>query len=630
MYKLGRERLSSEEYDYVGFLRSFMREEMLDRLLRIKDPELHKWVADIVRVAEPSSVYVIVGDEGDLEYVRRAALINKEELPTKNPKHTVHFDGYKDLARDRGNTRILLTGGEKIPLINTYERVAGLNEIKEFLKGIMKGKEMFISFFCFGPRNSSFTLHAVQVTDSAYVAHSENILYRICYEDFIRYGAGLRYLRFLHSAGERDENGWSKNVDKRRIFIDLEDDTVYSTNTQYAGNTVGLKKLALRLCVNRGLMEGWLCEHMFITGIKGPGDRVTYFTGAFPAGCGKTSTALMSDTVVGDDLAIIREFNGVARAVNPEIGMFGIVDGINPRDDPEIYEILNSPESEVIFSNILLMENGETWWTGKVGEPGKGINYAGAWWPGKENPPSHPNARFTTSIKYLKTLDPRIEDPLGVPVGGMIFGGRDSDTWPPVEESFDWTHGVITRGAALESERTTAVLGKAGEREFNPYAILDFLPISVGKFTEHHLKFAEKLKVKPKVYGVNYFLKDERGNYLSEKVDKKVWLKWMELRIHNDVEAVEMPTGLIPLYEDLRTLFDKQLGKEYPETLYVKQFALRVPQQLSKVERIWTIYEGIPDAPKELFDVLRAQKERLKEARGKWGDLISPLTFVRR
>jgi phosphoenolpyruvate carboxykinase (GTP) len=212
----------------------------------------------------------------------------------------------------------------------------------------------------------------------------------------------------------------------------------------------------------------------------------------------------------------------------------------------------------------------------------------------------------------------------------MIFGGRDSDTLPPVEESFDWVHGIVTKGAALESERTTAVLGKAGEREFNPYAILDFLSISVGKFTELHLRFAEKLKIKPKVYGVNYFLRDEKGNYLAEKVDKKVWLKWMELRVHGDVDAIETPTGLIPLYEDLRKLFEKHLSKEYPESLYEKQFTLRVPQQLSKIERIWVIYSEIPDTPKILFDVLRAQKERLENARRRYGDFIPPHTFAKK
>ncbi|MEM4739708.1 MAG: phosphoenolpyruvate carboxykinase, partial [Zestosphaera sp.] len=169
---MGRERLIKEDYDYLSFLRSHMRVEMLERLLKIPDPELHKWIADIIKVTKPSSVYVSIGSEEDFEYVRRAALINKEELPTKYPKHTVHFDGPKDLARDRGNTRILLSSGEKIPLINTYEKAAGLNEIKNILEGIMSGKEMFVSFYCFGPRSSPFTMYAVQVTDSAYVVHS--------------------------------------------------------------------------------------------------------------------------------------------------------------------------------------------------------------------------------------------------------------------------------------------------------------------------------------------------------------------------------------------------------------------------------------------------------------------------
>jgi phosphoenolpyruvate carboxykinase (GTP) len=628
-----RERLLGEDYDVEPVLRSKMKPEHFDRLMKIKDPELHRWIADIILVCQPSSIYVNIGSQDDIEYIRRVSLERGEEIPTKYPLQTIHFDGIKDLARDRENTRILVEGADGIPLLNTKGRIDGLNEIKNILKGIMVGKEAFVGFFRLGPKNSPLSLYAVQVTDSAYVMHSENILYRIGYDDFVERGSDIRYMRFLHSAGERNEYGWSKNLDKRRIYIDLADDTVYSTNTQYAGNTVGLKKLALRLTVYRGYLEGWLSEHMFIAGVKGPGDRITYFTGAFPAGCGKTSTALMADTVVGDDLAIIREVNGIPRAINPEVGMFGIIDGINPKDDPEIYEILTSPDSEVIFSNILLMGNGEVWWNGKIGSPMAGLNYAGVWWPGKVDergnpiPPSHSNARFTTHIKYLKNLDPRIEDPDGVPVGGMIFGGRDSDTWVPVEEGLSWEHGIVTKGAALESERTTAVLGKAGEREFNPYAILDFISISVGKFTELHFKFAEKLKVKPKVFGVNYFLRDENGRYLAEKVDKKVWLKWMELRVHDDVGFIEIPTGRIPIYNDLLELFNKVLGKDYPEQLYEKEFTVRVPQHLAKIERIWKIYANIPDTPELLFQILREERERLKKAEDRYGSYISPMKF---
>ncbi len=616
--------------DPLGYLRQTLSRTAYERLSAIKDPSLLEWIADMVRLARPSSVYVLTGSSEDLAYVARASLEREEELPTRCPRHTVHFDGPKDLARDRKNTRILVPGGESIPLINTHDRAAGVEEIRELSRGIMEGREMFVAFYCFGPKGSDFTMYAVQLTDSAYVIHSENILYRNCYDEFVKRAPNIRYARFFHSAGERDANGWSRNVDRRRIYIDLEGGAVYSVNTQYAGNSVGLKKLMLRLCVYSGLKEGWLCEHMFIAGVKGPGGRVTYLTGAFPAGCGKTSTVFASDTVVGDDLAIIKNVNGVARGVNPEVGMFGIIDGVNPVDDPEIYEILTSPESEVIFSNVLLMDGGDVWWRGKVGEPGPGVNYAGRWWPGKKDEsgqevlPSHPNARFTTSIRYLKTLDPRIDDPAGVPIHGMMFGGRDPATLPPVLEAFDWEHGMITIGASLESEKTAAILEKVGEMDFNPFAILDFLPISPGRFLELHLRFGERLAVKPKVFGVNYFLRDESGRFVAEKVDKRVWLKWMELRIHGDCGAVRTPVGYIPLYQDLVKLFDAHLGKGYPEERYVKEFSIRVDNFIAKVGRIWEIYSRVPDTPPRLFEVLAEQKRRLEDLRAAHGSVVSP------
>ncbi len=633
---LPRFRLLSEDYDPVEVLRRHMDGDMLEKLLRIRDPELHRWIADIVRLAKPVRVYVVTGTEEDLEYVRRRALENREEHPTRYPKHTVHFDGPKDLARDRKNTRILVEPGVSIPFINTLERGRGLSEIRELLKDMMQGREMFVGFYCFGPKGSPFTMHAVQVTDSAYVIHNENLLYRVCYDEFVEKAPNMFYARFIHATGERDENGWVKNIDKRRIYIDLNDYSVYSVNTQYGGNAIGLKKLMFRLCIYRGYHEGWLCEHMFIVGVRGPGGRVTYFTGAFPAGCGKTSTAFVADTIVGDDLAIIKPVNGVARAVNPEIGMFGIIDGVNPRDDPVLYRVLTDPSNEIVFSNVLLTDDGEVWWNGKEGEPRPGVNYAGRWWPGKrdengrEIPPSHPNARFTVSLRSLDMLDPRVDDPLGVPVAGMVFGGRDPDTWVPVEEAFDWAHGIVTKAASLESEKTAAVLEKAGVREFNPFAILDFLPVSIGSFIKLHLDFAKKLNTTPRIYGVNYFLRDEKGRYLNDKADKKVWLKWMELRVHGEASAVETPTGLIPVYSELRELFDRVLGKEYREEDYEKQFTIRIPQHLAKIERIWKIYQEIPDTPREVFEILHSQKERLKQARSRYGDFISPFKLDHR
>ncbi|MCY0868540.1 MAG: phosphoenolpyruvate carboxykinase (GTP) [Desulfurococcus sp.] len=618
-------------------LARYTDEKNLERLSKIRDKRLLEWLADVAELLEPSSIFVNTGSPEDIEYIRRRAVEKGEEIPSKrNPMHTVHFDGIRDLARDRENTRILVAEGKAISMINTKNRDEGLRELADIYRGIMRGKEMYVGFYCFGPKGSPYTLYGVQVTDSAYVAHSENILYRVCYDVFVEKGDSIEYMRFLHSTGELDEHGWSKNISKRRIYIDLQDSITYSVNTQYAGNTVGLKKLALRLCVYKGFKEGWLCEHMFIAGMKGPGDRITYFTGAFPAGCGKTSTALIMDTLVGDDLALIRNVNGEAIALNPEVGMFGIIDGVNPVDDPEIYEVLTSRETEVIFSNVLLTVDGDVWWNGKPEEPKRGLNYAGEWWPGKldENgrpvKPSHPNARFTTSIFYLSKVDPRIDDPSGVPVSGMIFGGRDPDTWVPVEEAFNWVHGVVTKGASLESERTTAVLGETGLMEFNPFAILDFLSISPGDFIELHFRFGDSLEKHPRIYSVNYFLRDEKGRYLTEKVDKRVWLKWMELRVNNEVEALEAPTGFIPLYDDLERLFKSELGKEFPLELYEKLFSIRVAKHLEKAERIYKIYAGIPETPRLFHDTLVQHKRRLKEALEKYGSTIPPSRLDKR
>lgn len=622
--------------DPLRVLSKYMDGEMIEGLRAIRDPGLHAWLARLAEVAGPSRIYVVTGRREDYEYVRRRALENREEYMTRNPLHTVHFDGPWDTGRDRRNTKILVEGGREIPFVNTLDRSRGLEEAWSLLQGIMRGRELFIAFYCFGPKGSPFTMHAVQASDSAYVIHNENILYRSCYDEFVEKAPGIKYARLIHATGERDEHGWVKNVEKRRIYIDLEGNETYSLNTQYGGNSIGMKKLMFRLCIHKGSLEGWLCEHMFIAGVHGPGGRTTYITGAFPAGCGKTSTAFASDTIVGDDLAIIREVSGEARAVNPEAGMFGIIDGVNPEDDPILYKALTDPGNEIVYSNILLKRDGAPWWRGRPEPPGPGVNYQGEWWPGKrgrdgrEIPPSHPNARFTLSLYSLPIVDEHVDDPAGVPVHAMLFGGRDPDTWVPVKEAFNWLHGIATMAAGLESERTSAVIGKAGVVEFNPFAILDFIPISIASFIKLHLDFAEKLREPPRIYSVNYFLRDERGRYLNEKRDKRVWLKWIDLRVHGEADALEAPTGLIPAYEDLRILFDRELGKTYTEEEYEEQFKIRVPQHLAKIERITGIYARIPGTPRVVFEELERQKERLLEARSRYGDMISPFRLDRR
>ena len=618
-------------------LKTRLGEKNYQKLIEIDNPGLHQFIAKYVELCNPDKVFVCTDSPADIQYVRQEAIRAGEEMELAIAGHTVHFDGYYDQARDKNNTKFLLPPGVDLGAnLNAMDRGEGLKEIHSILKDIMRGHQLFVRFFCLGPLKSQFSIPAVQLTDSGYVAHSEDLLYRQGYEEFVRLGGATQFFKFVHSAGELDERMTSKNIDKRRVYIDLEDETVYSVNTQYGGNTIGLKKLAMRPAINRASKEGWLNEHMFIMAVHGPSGRKTYFTGAFPSLCGKTTTSMLPwESIIGDDIAYIRNKEGVMRTVNPEKGIFGIIQGVNPEDDHLIWKALHSP-GEIIFSNVLVTEEESVFWIGKAGEePKGGIHHSGEWTPGKRDAEgieislSHPNARFTLDLKLLENRDSELDNPEGVVIGGIIYGGRDSDTKVPVEESFDWIHGVITMGAALESETTAATLGKEGVRKINPMSNLDFLSIPIGKYIENHLNFGMGLKNPPPIFSVNYFLKDANGGFTNDKTDKAVWLKWMELRSHHEVEVIKTPTGLIPEYEDLKRLFKQVLDKDYAEKDYNEQFTVRITENLAKIERVMAFYRTeVPDTPEILFTILEKQRQRLKSAREKYGDYILPKSFL--
>ncbi|HIJ66983.1 MAG TPA: phosphoenolpyruvate carboxykinase (GTP), partial [Planctomycetes bacterium] len=507
----------------------------------------------------------------------------------------------------------------------------GTKEVLGFLKDSMVGREMLVCFFCLGPANSEFSIACVQITDSPYVAHSECLLYRPGYEQFKSIGDSPDFFRFLHSEGEL-EALVSKNIEKRRVYIDLDENIVYSANTQYGGNTIGLKKLALRLAINKASREGWLAEHMFVMGVHGPKDRVTYFTGAFPSACGKTSTSMLpGQTIVGDDIAYLRKKGGEIRCVNVESGIFGIIRDVNADDDPVIYEALTNP-GEIIFGNVLVTDDGKPHWLGMGCElPTEGTNYSGKWHKGKtddkgnEISPSHKNARYTVRISDLSNRDENLNNPEGVPLGAIIYGGRDSDTLVPVEQAFDWTEGIVGKGAMLESETTAATLGAEGVRTFNIMSNMDFVSLPLGRYIQNNLDFAQGVDRPPLIFSVNYFLRDKDGKYLNGMLDKLVWVLWAELRVHGDVDAIETPTGLIPGYEDLAELFKRELNEDFTKENYAEQFAIRVPKLLAKIDRIEEIYKTkVPDTPQVVYDVFKTQRTRLNAAKEKLGEYISP------
>jgi phosphoenolpyruvate carboxykinase (GTP) len=588
-----------------------------------------------VNLLKPSKVTVITDGQDDIDYARQTALSKKEERKLAMEGHTVHYDGYYDQARDKANTRVLVTPGMKMSsIINTIDRDQGLEEVHGIMEGLMAGKEAFVRLFCLGPLDSRFSISALQLTDSGYVAHSEDILYRSGYQQFKKLGGSPNFFTFIHSAGELDGRGNSSDIKNRRIYVDLMENRVLTVNNQYAGNSLGLKKLALRLAIYRANQEDWLTEHMFVMGAKPPGkDRTTYFSGAFPSACGKTSTAMIpGQSIVGDDIAYLRRGgDGRAYAVNIEQGIFGIIMDVNPTDDPVIYNTLTTSR-ELIFSNILV-NSGRSYWLGMGKDlPEEGINHFGDWRAGNKDAegkpigPCHKNARYTVRIEDLENADPRMNDPDGVAVQGVIYGGRDSDTSVPVYQSLNWVHGVAL-GATLESETTSATLGAEGVRKFNPMANLDFLVVPLGRYIRNHIRFGESLSSVPLVFSTNYFLKEE-GRYLNEKVDKKIWLLWMEGRIHNEYDALETPIGLIPMYEDLKDLFQRIFDRNYTREEYDLQFAIRIDRFIEKLDRMDSIYadeDELPEAFTQCLADLRTKLEEVKKKSDK--EILTPAFF---
>jgi len=619
---------------YLEVLQPKLSKADYQKLSQIANPNVHEFIAKASDLCHPERISICSDSAEDIAYVRRQAVATCEEKAILTlPGHTVHFDGEHDQGRDRQATKYLVPRGLSLSkALNQIDRQEGLAEVRGVLKDAMNGRTMIVRFISLGPPNSVFTILGLQCTDSWYVAHSEDLLYRPGYGEFLKAGPKSDFLRVLHSAGKLNEDMVSVEHEKKRIYIDNMDNTIYSVNTQYAGNSVGFKKLAFRLAIRKASYEGWLAEHMLLMGAHGPNGRKTFFAGAFPSACGKTSTAMLpGETILGDDIAYIRDIDQVARAVNVEAGIFGIIQDINPKDDALIFKLLESP-GEVIFSNVLV-KDGKPYWLGMGSDlPKDGVNFSGAWYEGKKDeagnqiPPAHKNARYAVALKNLENCDPELDNPQGVELGGVMYGGRDAKAYVPVQQSFDWEHGIIAYGASLETETTFATIGEEGVPEINMMSIQDFISIPLGQNIRNNLEFGKKLKKPPVVFGVNYFLRDkDNGKFLNAIQDKHVWIKWMELRVHNEVDAIESPTGYLPKYEDLRRLFKQVLNKDYSKEDYVKQFSIRVPENLAKIERVQRFYqENVSDTPLELFGILYLQRGRLLKAKARFGDYISP------
>ncbi len=612
----------------------------LSKIQQIEHTNILVKIANAILMCEPERIFINTGSKEDNQHVKDLCIKNGEEEKLPMEGHTIHYDLKEEQGRIVDRTFYIIDQGEEVSsLANKMIRTDAIEVIRDKMTGIMHNKTMVVGFYMRGPVGAPVSNPALEITSSAYVSHSAEILYRNSFFDFEKEVERLGYFYTnIHSEGLNR----SEDLPDARVFMDRNDQTTYSFNCTYAGNTLLLKKGNHRFSVDKAVYKNRgneLAEHMFITGINGTGGRTTWCAGAAPSGCGKTTTAMAGNHFVGDDLAQLwRDEDGVIQSINPECGIFGIVEDVNREGDPMLMENLRKAGTEVIWTNVLIDENGVPHWTGN-GEnpPFKGKNFQGSWEKGKvdENgkdvPISHPNARCTLSSKALANYSEKAEDPNGVETRIITYSGRDSDTMPPVWAAKNSDHGVVI-GACIVSAATATEVGATGVKRA-PWANAPFIPGPLADYMDAQFKFFGHKQIaenkKPVMAGLNYFLTDEaRGGVskklLGEKRDVKVWLSWLERFVHNEVETINTPIGNIPKYEDLKGLFKEIIDKEYSKDLYVKQFSLYIDNIVSRIDLQEEAYGKEKNTPGKLFEVLNEQKKGLMAIRDKYGSVVTP------
>ncbi|BCL59687.1 phosphoenolpyruvate carboxykinase [Desulfomarina profundi] len=608
------------------------------KLQKITNQDALIKIANAISICTPDAVFINTGSEEDVEWIRQYSLTKGEEKKLAKDRHTIHFDLPQDQARLVSQTYYIINEGEKMSsLAKSVLRTEAIDYVKQFMPGIMKGMTMIVGFYSRGPVGAEAAIPAIEISSSGYVLHSAELLYRNCFSDFDAEAGrtGLFYTN-LHSEGKNRP----EDVPNARIFMDRSWMTTFSTFCTYAGNTLLLKKGNHRFTVDYATyykLEEQLSEHMFITGMTGPNGRKTFFAGAAPSGCGKTTTAMAGTDFVGDDLAQFWiDSDGILRAINPEKGIFGIVEDVNREGDPYLMDCLRGDGTEVIWSNVLV-KDGVPYWVGNGEEaPKRGVNFQGEWFQGKTDeagnpvPMSHKNSRCTLLASAIANHATELaEDPAGVPVKVITYSGRDADTMPPVWVARNADDGVVI-GASIVSKATATEVGATGVRR-QPWANAPFIPGALADYMQAQFtffnssKFSEKTR--PIMAGLNYFLTHEnRGSegsgLLGEKKDVKVWLGWLELFAHGDVEAIETPVGFLPRYDDLVTLF-RTIDKDYPKPLYDMQFALYVDKILERIELQKEAYSKEADIPARLFDIYGRQKKELQVLKEKFGAVVA-------
>ena len=532
-----------------------------------KNPNVNAWVDEMIALTKPDKVVWIDGSDEQLEALREEAVstgemikLNQEELPGCLYHRTLP----NDVARVEDRTFICTSKEEDAGPTNNWcspeEMYAKLTPMYD---GVMKGRTMYVIPYSMGPIGSPLAKVGVEVTDSIYVVLNMDIMTRMGKAAFENLGdTSNDFVRGLHSKANVDP-------ENRYIVHFPEDNAIWSINSAYGGNVLlGKKCFALRIASFQGKNEGWMAEHMLILGVEKPDGEVKYITAAFPSACGKTNLAMLIPPVcytekgykvwtVGDDIAWLKPGpDGRLYAINPENGFFGVAPGTNAKSN---YNALASTKKNAIFTNVAINNDDMTvWWEGLDKNPPvnatewKGAVVNGPEFTAEGNKLAHPNSRFTAPAENCPCISSEFNNPEGVPVSAMIFGGRREKTTPLVYQAFDWTHGTYI-GSAVSSETTAAATGAVGVLRHDPMAMKPFIGYNVGDYWAHWLEMGEKLGDKaPKIFNVNWFKKDENGNFMWPGFgDNMRVLDWIIKRCEDAVDADETAIGYLPKPEDI-------------------------------------------------------------------------------
>ena len=579
----------------------------------LKNQKLNRFIRRAEKLCKPEKVVLIDGSKELYDSLLKQAVSTGEMIPLneqKLPNCFLHRSAVNDVARVEGRTFICCDKREDAgPTNNWMAPDKAYSLLEGIFDGCMKGRTMYVIPYSMGKVGSPFAKTGIEITDSLYVVFSMNIMTRVGSEVLDALGENGDFVEGLHSTAQLDE-------EKRYICHFPQDNAIWSVNSGYGGNVLlGKKCFALRIASCQARDEGWMAEHMLILGLTKPDGKTRYICAAFPSACGKTNLAMLIPpegymrkgykiTTVGDDIAWLRPGkNGGLYAVNPENGFFGVAPGTNAKSNPNA---LASTSRDTIFTNVVQnLDDNTVWWEGLGEAPENSLDWKGQPWNKDSGVKSaHPNSRFTAPAKNCPCLSDKFEEPEGVKISAIVFGGRRAKTVPLVYQSKSWEHGVFM-GSVMASETTAAATGAVGVLRRDPMAMLPFCGYNMGDYFAHWLEMG-KIKDAPKIFNVNWFRTDEDGKFLWPGFgDNLRVLDWIIDRCEDNAPADDTPIGYVPRPQDINLEGLDLSTDSLNELLEIDREQWRKETEL--IEEHYAKFDRLPEALKKELDDLKAR-----------------------